>query len=188
MITKLIMQYRDICIAEKNPDIEAFAKKLGFEKAIFLSQKADQEGFVFEFKTKKDLRTMGKGFSLAFCRTAESARLASQSSELSAFTIPWESADLILNYITVRLAKESSIPLVFGFSHLLDSFGQTRLSVLSGMRHAALLIRKFKTPIILASLAEDKWEMRSPMDLVSFGKTLGFDENICKQSLSANRA
>ncbi len=89
-----------------------------------------------------------------------------------------------INHVMARLARENGVSIVFDFSRLLALSNRSRTIALSGMTAAAMLVRKFRSPFILTSGASDVWGLRSPRDLISWGKTLGLDEKACKEAVS----
>lgn len=98
-------------------------------------------------------------------------------------------ADLLLyegpiNYIMTRLARENDVSIVFDFSRVLEVSDRSRTIILSEMTANARLVRKFRSPFVLTSGAVDEWGLRSPRDLISWGKTLGLEEKICKLAVS----
>lgn len=182
------MPFRDFCIsADKEGDkaMEEFSKKLGFSSTVFLGRGAEAAGpLLIYLKSPKDFKDVPRGTeSVAVCDTPEAVRLAAESKRFLALIPPWKESHAGMNFISARLARDSGASILFPFSELLRSYGYDRLSVISGMRETAVLAKKYRTPVILASMAQDRWEMRSPSDLTAFGKTLGFDEKGCKKAL-----
>jgi ribonuclease P/MRP protein subunit RPP1 len=98
-------------------------------------------------------------------------------------------ADLLIyggpiNYVMAKLSKENGVSVVFDFSRMLAVTDRSRTLVLSEMTANARLVRKFRSPFVLTSGATDEWGLRSPRDLVSWGKTMGLDEKSCRRAVS----
>ena len=89
-----------------------------------------------------------------------------------------------MNYIMVRLAKKNQVAVGFDFHPLLHSSGKGRGRLLGDYLQTARLVRKYKAPFLLTSGAKSEWELRSPSELVAFGKVLGFSEADAKEALS----
>ncbi len=89
-----------------------------------------------------------------------------------------------VDYVTARAAKENGVALEFNFRQLLLSYGRSRSEYFEKLKSNAKLARKYSTPFVLTSGAVSCWDMRSPSELISFGKLLGFDPKSVKRSLS----
>ncbi len=89
-----------------------------------------------------------------------------------------------LDYVMCRLAKENNIAIEFSFTDVLHSYSKTRSRVFSNFLKNAKIIRKYKSPFVITSGALSKWDMRSPHDLMVFGKTIGFQDPEIKASFS----
>src|SRR3990167_1587444 len=84
----------------------------------------------------------------------------------------------------VRLAKENNVAIDFAFNDVMYSYDKTRVRVLSNLVKNAALVKKYKAPFVLTSGGYSSWDLRSPSELISFGKVLGFDIPQIKQALS----
>lgn len=89
-----------------------------------------------------------------------------------------------LDYVMAKLAKEHNVAIEFNFRNLLLSSRKTRSDIFSRMLENAELVRKYKTPFILTSGAVEPYDLRSPSELMSFGRLLGLDTKRMKVSLS----
>ena len=49
-----------------------------------------------------------------------------------------------------------------------------------------MLARKYKVPVVIMSCAKNKFDLRSPRDLISVGKFLGLSEDESKLAVSKN--
>jgi len=71
-----------------------------------------------------------------------------------------------------RLARQQGVAIAFSFSFLLNA--SDRAQAIGRMRLNLQLCRKHKLPVIFASFAKDKFEMRGLSDLKSLLLTVGF--------------
>lgn len=90
---------------------------------------------------------------------------------------------LLIDYITVNFCRENNIIVNLDFRKVLSYEKKERARIFSGLFEAAKLVSKRKAPFRITSMAKNKWEIRSPSELISFGKILGLKENEIKNSL-----
>lgn len=83
-----------------------------------------------------------------------------------------------------NLAKKNSVSVEFNFRSLLLSYGKSRSDVFSNLLNGAKIVKKAKAPFVLTSGALDPHDLRSPSELISFGRILGFNPRDIKTSLS----
>lgn len=76
-----------------------------------------------------------------------------------------------LNQVLCALAHDKEITVAFSFNSVLTS--KTRSEVLGKMMQNAMLCKKYKVEMMIASFARKPAEMRFWKDLVSFGVTIG---------------
>lgn len=84
------------------------------------------------------------------------------------------------------LLSERGIALEINFSEFLNSYGFVRAQKIGKVRQNILIARKYKTPIIITSGAKSIYEMRTPRELMSFGKILGMSDGEAKNALEKN--
>jgi len=89
-----------------------------------------------------------------------------------------------LNDVLCKLAKKNDVAVGFSFSEVLNAEGLERSLIIGRMMQNVSLCRKFKVPIVLGSFAFDKFEMRSPKDLLSFGVVIGMSPGEVNRALS----
>ena len=89
-----------------------------------------------------------------------------------------------LDHTMVRLAKKNNVAIEFGLSDLIQSSKVSRSRLLHNLLENAKLVRKYKAPFVLTSGAFDYSGLRSPSELLSFGRVLGFQDPEIKQALS----
>jgi ribonuclease P/MRP protein subunit RPP1 len=86
--------------------------------------------------------------------------------------------------VMARFMAERGIAIEICLAELLSCYGVVRAQVMGRMRQNIILARKYKTPIIITSGAEDRFGMRAPQDLSSLGITLGMDAGMSKKAVS----
>ena len=89
-----------------------------------------------------------------------------------------------LNHVLAKLAARNGVAVGFVFSSVLLSYKRTRISVFSNMISNARLLRKYRSPVVLSSGSLSPWDLRSPSDLLAFGKLLGFQEDQARNAMS----
>ncbi|MEM7813323.1 MAG: RNase P subunit p30 family protein [Candidatus Aenigmatarchaeota archaeon] len=80
-----------------------------------------------------------------------------------------------LDHICARAAHENNVAIELNFHSLLEAHRRHRISVLAAMRKNIMLCRKYDAPIITASGALSKWDMRSGRELASLAYLLGLE-------------
>ncbi len=89
-----------------------------------------------------------------------------------------------IDHVMARLAKKSNVAIEFSLNDLIQSSKETRAKIIRGLVENAKLIKKYKAPFVLTSGAFGAFGLRSPSELFSFGKVLGFQDKEIKLSLS----
>jgi ribonuclease P/MRP protein subunit RPP1 len=88
-----------------------------------------------------------------------------------------------VDVIMARLAKENGVRIAFEFAPLLHAAPGERGKVFSQMRMNARSVRKMGAPFILSSGALSSYGLRSPPDLSSLGRLLGFSDPQVRESM-----
>lgn len=88
----------------------------------------------------------------------------------------WWTKEVGINFVLAKLAAECQVPICFDFSALLHSSRRKRIEVMSSMQQAGRMARAYHTPVLVSSGAHIPWELRSPSDLLSFGRVLGLED------------
>jgi ribonuclease P/MRP protein subunit RPP1 len=86
--------------------------------------------------------------------------------------------------VMARFMAERGIAIEICLSELLSCYGVVRAQVMGRMRQNIKLARKYKTPIILTSGAQNRFGMRAPQDLYSLGVSLGMDPGTAGKAVS----
>jgi len=112
-------------------------------------------------------------------------RAACETSEIDILSHPeMGRKDSGLDYVMAKLAKGNNVAIEFNFRNVLFSSKKTRSDILSSMLENAKLVRKYKTPFVLTSGALEPYDLRSPSELISFGRILGLNTKDIKENLS----
>ena len=89
-----------------------------------------------------------------------------------------------LDYTMAKLAKENRVAIEFNFRNILFSYKKSRSETLSRLLENANLVRKAKAPFVITSGAVEPYDLRSPSELIAFGRTLGLNQKHVKASFS----
>ncbi|MBI4019926.1 MAG: hypothetical protein HY367_01225 [Candidatus Aenigmarchaeota archaeon] len=196
--------YYDLCVkADSAEETPPFGKQLGWHGFGVLFAGAQE----MEAAMAKGLDVY-TGVSIRAGKAGELSRLArslrmraeiiaveSAIPEVSRAALETEEVDILVmdpkvetgfNHITARLAQKSNVAICFSFRELLHSHGKTRADAFHSYLEAARLCRKFHAPFVISSCAESRWDLRSPPDLMSFGRLLGFTDPQIKEALSGS--
>lgn len=87
-----------------------------------------------------------------------------------------------LNHVLCAIAHEKDVAIGFSFSDLLNA--KNRAVVLGRMMQNVRLCRKYKVRMVVASFAQDPWEMRSASDLFAFAQVIGMPPKEAKIALN----
>jgi len=89
------------------------------------------------------------------------------------------------NEILANLAKQYKVRYAIDFSQLLENQGIARAK-LWGREAQNVKLSRRKIPIIIASFAKNKWQLRNPNDLAAIAQLLGLTSSQAKNSVSNN--
>ena len=165
-------------------DLEAFKAKLPKENidlflGVELHEKAGNVSIIAR-KLRKDVDVI-----LVHGGDLEVNRTAVETPEVDILLHPeMERDDQGLDHVMVRLAKENNVAIDFAFNDVMYSYDKTRVRVLSNLIKNAALVKKYKAPFVLTSGGYSSWDLRSPSELISFGKVMGFESPQIKSALS----
>lgn len=196
----------DFHVSGNLSDCAGFAEKLGWkgicyvipwedfekEKASVKKAKKDIDialGVLIEAKTMNQIKKLVDEFR----ERAELIFVRGGDVELNRYILDMSRVDVItdvastgnLDFVMCKLAADHSIAIEFSFIDLLQSYSKTRSRLLAQFIKNAKLVKKYKTPFMITSGALSKWDMRSPHDLMVFGKTLGFQDPEMKAAMSS---
>jgi len=202
------MRFYDLCIRTENlKETLDMSKKLGWhglgllipysvnymrdmkELKDSIKSRGMDMGFGIEIHTKdsrevrKIAKNIRKDVELVVVRgsTQEVNRIALETPEVDILT---HQGEVKINHVLAKLAAKNNVAIGFVFSDILLSYKKTRISLFSSMISNARILKKYKSPFIISSGSLSVWDMRSPSDLLAFGKLLGFQENQAKRGMS----
>jgi ribonuclease P/MRP protein subunit RPP1 len=75
----------------------------------------------------------------------------------------------------LNAARENNVAIEMNFNEILFSYRKPRAFVLNHIAKNIKLCDTYKVPIVLASGARSKWEMRDPRQIISVANVLGLD-------------
>ncbi|NIO22963.1 MAG: hypothetical protein GTN38_02955 [Candidatus Aenigmarchaeota archaeon] len=171
-------------LCESLGEVEKLRKKLGKTRLDVAL------GYKIETKKPNDVSKIAKRVRknveiiTVFGGDPEINRKACETSEIDILTHPEMGKNQGMDYVMVKLAKKNNVSIEFNFRELLHTYKKSRANLFAKMLANAKLVRKFRAPFVLTSGALDPWDVRSPSELISFGKVLGFDPKNAKLSLT----
>ena len=166
-------------------NLENFGKKLGYSKVI--------KTRIVQINDKKDLR---------FLINKRENPLIVSGGKLNREILSLKDVDILLspekgvkedflnarnsglNQVLLGLARKNNIAIGINFNEILKLRGVERSKLLGRISQNIMLCRKYKVKIVLGSFASNEFEMRAPLDLVSFLITLGMYPKEAKESLT----
>ncbi len=80
-----------------------------------------------------------------------------------------------LDYATIMLAAEKDVVIELGLAKFLRCSGARRMKLFERLRDEVRVIKKFDTPFVVTSAAENFWEMRSRKQVEVFFSFFGCD-------------
>ncbi len=87
-----------------------------------------------------------------------------------------------LNQVLCKLANKNDVAIGFNFNDVLNSID--RKSILGKVMQNVRLCRKYKVKMVMISGAKNEYEMRAPLDLMSFSMCIGMTPGEAKQAMS----
>jgi len=157
---------------------------LGFDKVMNVN--------LIEFNTKKDLqKKLSQEKGLRVVLGSRNNRTAIESKKIDVLLSPergikkdsFHHRNSGLDHAICTLAKKNNITIGFNFNDVLTSQGVLRAEKLGRMMQNVRLCRKHKIRMLIGSFAQNKWQMRSRNDLISFGIVLGMHPEEAQKSL-----
>lgn len=202
------MNYYDMCVRELDMSMVIKAKDLGFKGLFFVSHdpevikddvmRGSLKGMGFDVLYGIEIRERNPGKikhmaeSLAKKHEVVSVlggdmninRAAAECRFVDFISNFWDQNSPGINHVIVREAVKNNVAFNFTMNPVIYSYSRTRGEILSKMIAAARVIRKYKAPFMITSGAMEEWDLRSPSDLRSFGKILGFQDGDSKKAIS----
>ncbi|MDI9610374.1 MAG: RNase P subunit p30 family protein [Archaeoglobales archaeon] len=151
---------------------------LGFSGFVVLSENPPKEGYygyIVKAENPKQLREKLKGYGNSIVAVECSTGLCKEAVMRKKVDIILDSEKRELDYATIKLAKEKDVAIEFGLSKFLVSKGLKRSLLFARLRQEARVVKKFDTPFILTSSAENIYQLRSRKQIETFFAYFGFD-------------
>lgn len=180
----------------------SLARELGWSSICILSGSGKEaipssgpgidiyRGILMEPKKQSELEEMVSRFR----KSAEVLAVKGGDIDINRAAIETVGIDLLVNpftdysdgmdYVMARLARRNRVMIGFAFSGLLHSARQKRADIFSGMCSVASLVRKYEAGFALGSFGMTAYDMRSPSEIMSFGRLLGFDDRQIKDAMT----
>lgn len=89
-----------------------------------------------------------------------------------------------LDHICARQAQENNVAIELNFHSLMESYRRHRVAILAAMRKNVMLCKKYNAPVIVASGAISKWDLRSGREIASIANLLGMELGKAIDSIS----
>ncbi|NPA47853.1 MAG: Ribonuclease P protein component 3 [Thermococci archaeon] len=105
-------------------------------------------------------------------------------SGVDALISPWLGRrDPGFDHVLARIAARRGVAIGFSLAPVLNAGQYERAMLLRFMGKVWRLVEKYGAPRFLTSSAENRWEVRSPRDLMSLGLAIGMDAPRARASL-----
>ncbi len=176
----VIFEWKGLKELEKaKKEIEKYKKEIDIVLGVGIKTRKPGEIKEIAKKIRKRVELI-----LVFGGDLKINRKAVEIREVDILANPENEENSGLNHVMVKLAAENNVAIEFSFRKILHSFGKTRAENFNKFLTNAKLVRKYKAPFLITSSAISQWDLRSPFDLLSFGKVLGFQDKEVKEALS----
>lgn len=153
--------------------------ELGFKGFVVLSEKPVEglHGLIVRASNAKELREklkkVGNSIVAVECPDWKEAVMRKK------VDILLDSESRNLDYATIKLAKEKDVAIEFGISKFIKTKGAKRSELFSRLREEVRVVKKFDTPFLITSSAENVYQLRTKKQIETFFSFFG---------LSAKRA
>lgn len=158
--------YYDVVLANKDDDLEYFAKKLGFYRLIF-----KEEFSKFGIVEAKDYDTNRK-----LVESKKVLVLVNPHVNTAKDSLHFRSGGL--DHVLCNLANKNGVAIGFSLDSLANSV------MLGRFKQNIRLCRKYKVKMLFFSFAKSKYELRAVQDILSLLRVLGMTGNEAKEALS----
>lgn len=147
---------------------------LGFKGFVVLSEKPVKEGLygiIVRASNAKELREklrrVDKSIVAVECPDSKEAVMRKK------VDILLDSENRTLDYATIKLAKEKDVAIEFGLLKFIKAKGLERSSLFSKLKEEIKIVKKFETPFLITSSAENVYQLRSRKQLETFFSFFG---------------
>ena len=89
-----------------------------------------------------------------------------------------------VNHVIAKTAAENGVRIEFAFEQVLRADGGRRVQALRDLRKLRELVETYDTPYVVSADPQSHLHLRAPRDLVSVGRTVGFDADQMETGLS----
>jgi ribonuclease P/MRP protein subunit RPP1 len=184
------MEFFDLHVSGNAKELEAVSSKLGWAR---IAKPAE-----IKFKNvQEEARKLRKDFEVIIAGGDDAInRLASDCWEVDIIGSPevHEEGDFMhqmnsgVDYVIAKACAEKGIAVEICFANMLNSYGRRRAQVMARMSQNVSICRDCGCDIVITSGAKDKFGLRAPRDLVSFGIVLGMRPEEALKAVSENPA
>ncbi|MEM0350367.1 MAG: RNase P subunit p30 family protein [Archaeoglobaceae archaeon] len=147
---------------------------LGFKGFVILSEKPEKEGlygYIVRAKNAKELREklkrVGNAIVAVECPDWREAVMRRK------VDILLDSESRVLDFATIKLAREKDVAIEFGLSKFLITKGLRRSELFSRLKEEIRVVKKFDAPFLITSSAENVYQMRSRKQIETFFSFFG---------------
>ncbi|MCS7144807.1 MAG: hypothetical protein NZ879_07295 [Archaeoglobaceae archaeon] len=152
--------------------------ELGFKGFVFLSEDPPKEGYygyIVKAENPKELREKLRSVENSIVAVECSSGLCKEAVMRKKVDIILDSEKRELDYATIKLAKEKDVAIEFGLSKFLTTKGLKRSLLFARLKQEAKVVRKFNTPFIITSSADNIYQLRSRKQIETFFSYFGFE-------------
>lgn len=152
--------------------------ELGFKDFVVLSEKPPKEGYygyIVKAENSKELREKLKEIGNSIVAVKCPSKLCREAVMRRKVDIILDSEERELDYATIKLASEKDVAIEFGLSKFLTTKGLRRSALFARLMQEARVVKKFGTPFIISSSAENIYQLRSKRQIEAFFSHFGFD-------------
>lgn len=166
-------------IKKRYSEIEKIEQKVGIEILLGFEARNPHEIELLVQKRRKFDILLAQGGDLKM------NRFAVETPEVDILTHPsFERSDSGMNHVLMKLAKENNVAIEINFREVIINERKSRSKVIANMISNVNLAKKIHTPIIICSGSLSHWELRDPLELISFLTSLGLKIGEAKECLT----
>jgi ribonuclease P/MRP protein subunit RPP1 len=160
-------------------EIQKLAEKTGIEILLGFEARNPHELEILAQKRRRFDVLLAQGGELKMNRAAV------ETPEVDILTHPsFQRTDSGMNHVLMRLAKENNVATEVNFREILVNEGRSRSQCISRIIANVSLAKKLHAPIIVCSGSLSHWELRDPLEMVSFLTQLGLQQNEARECLT----
>ncbi len=148
----------------------------GFDDCVVFGETSRYiQGCMIIAESVKELQTKLKRYSGFIGVLSSKPEVNKQAVMRKKVHVILDSAERKLDYATVKLAAEKDVAIEVSFSKYLKVSGVKRSRLFERDRLLFRILKKFNTPFVLTSGAENLYEMRTKRQIYDFFQSLGAD-------------